>query len=345
MTALSEYQRLECPGLWRGSAAGQRRDVIVSLGDATVVISDSRSERALTHWSLPAVERLNPGDMPALYAPGPDSDETLELDEPAMVEALDKVRHLIEARRPHPGRLRLALTGAVALGVAALGLLWLPGAMVDHTAAALPFATRQAVGQILLDDLARVGGPPCSTRLGDAALARLSLRLFGPDGGRIVVMREAIPGAVPLPGRFVVANRALIEAEESPEVLAGHALAARLRAELQDPMRDLLHRAGIGATFRLLTTGELAPSAIAGQAEEMLHRAGPDASPPPDPDTLLTRFAAAGVSSSPYAWSIDPSGETVLPLIEADPYPAGAGPQGPVLTDADWVALQGICQG
>ena len=50
MTALKEYARLESGGLWRADADAQRRDVIVSFGDATLVISDS-AERALAHWS------------------------------------------------------------------------------------------------------------------------------------------------------------------------------------------------------------------------------------------------------------------------------------------------------
>lgn len=51
MTALKEYERLESGGLWRMTPQDQRRDVIVSFGDATLVISDS-ANRALSHWSL-----------------------------------------------------------------------------------------------------------------------------------------------------------------------------------------------------------------------------------------------------------------------------------------------------
>ena len=49
MTALSKYQRLEASAIWRDSISGQRRDVIVSLGDASLVITD-KNERPLTHW-------------------------------------------------------------------------------------------------------------------------------------------------------------------------------------------------------------------------------------------------------------------------------------------------------
>src|SRR5690606_10694329 len=89
MTALTKYQKLECTGLWRDAPDAQRREVVVNFGEASLTMSDPRSELALSHWSLPAVERMNPGEMPALYAPGPEADETLELDDPDMIAALE----------------------------------------------------------------------------------------------------------------------------------------------------------------------------------------------------------------------------------------------------------------
>jgi hypothetical protein len=65
MTALSEFERLEAPGLWRPTPEAQRLNVIVSVGDATLTISDMQ-DRPLSHWSLPALHRLNPGKTPAL---------------------------------------------------------------------------------------------------------------------------------------------------------------------------------------------------------------------------------------------------------------------------------------
>ena len=72
MTALNEYDRLETTGLWRESPQAQRRDVHVSFGEASLIIRD-RNDTALTHWSLSAVSRGNPGQRPALFHPGDDS--------------------------------------------------------------------------------------------------------------------------------------------------------------------------------------------------------------------------------------------------------------------------------
>ena len=49
MTALKQYQRIEATGLWRPSPDVQRREVVVSIGEATLTISDF-NDRALTHW-------------------------------------------------------------------------------------------------------------------------------------------------------------------------------------------------------------------------------------------------------------------------------------------------------
>ncbi len=77
MTALDKYVRLESGGLWRPDAEAQRRDVVISFGDATLVISDGVG-RPLAHWSLPALERQNRGEMPAIYAPDEGADEPVD---------------------------------------------------------------------------------------------------------------------------------------------------------------------------------------------------------------------------------------------------------------------------
>ncbi|MBL4558023.1 MAG: hypothetical protein JKP98_15845 [Rhodobacteraceae bacterium] len=99
MTALEQYERLEAEGLWRPAADAQRREVLVSFGSASLVIAD-RNDVALAHWSLPALTRLNPGKRPALYAPGGEAAETLEIADATMVDAVETVRRALarEAR-------------------------------------------------------------------------------------------------------------------------------------------------------------------------------------------------------------------------------------------------------
>jgi hypothetical protein len=338
MTALSKYQKLECPGLWRETAQGQRRDVVVNLGDTSVVLSDPKREMALAHWSLPAIRRLNPGSMPALFAPGLDDAEMLEIDDTTMISALETVHAAIRATGPRPGTLRNSVLGGVALGVLAIGVFWLPDALVRHTASFLPVSTRSDIGAMALADLTRLAGQPCGTVTGQAALDKLSVRLFGAGSGvRIVVLRTALTQARSLPGRIVVLPEHLLAEQDSAEVAAGFALATRIRAEMDDPMLPLLHYAGIPATFRLLTSGTLPEAAVAGYAETLI---ATRPAPPPDA-MLLARFEAAGLATTPYATARDPSGESTLELREADPFTTVIPPA--ILPDGDWVSLQDVC--
>lgn len=337
MTALKKYLKLESNGLWRDAPEAQRREVVVSFGEASLVLSDPRSESALSHWSLPAVERMNPGEMPALFAPGADADETLEIDDPVMIAALDTVRSALASAVPHPGRLRTSvLIGSTAL-VLALGLFWMPGKLVEHTALVVPTATRAEIGRMALEDLRRVTGAPCAGVLGQRALEDLAQRLFDPPVPQLLVLRDGQAPALHLPGQIVLLNRALLDDHDGPEVLAGFALAEVARSAVEDPLVPLLRHAGLTATFRLLTTGVLSESAVAGYAEVILRQTPAVL----DATLLLPRFEAAGVPATPYAYALDPSGESVLPLIEADPFRTGA-PR-PVMADGDWVSLQAIC--
>jgi hypothetical protein len=336
-TALHKYARLESPGLWREAQGAQRREVIVAFREATLVLSDPKSESALSHWSLPAVTRLNKGALPALYAADAEGGETLELDDPDMIAALETVRDALEAKRPRPGRLRGFVLGAGTSIILALGVFWLPDALIRHTASVLPAATRQAIGQFALADVQRLTGSPCTTPLGTYALTDLADRLFGQHQARILVMREGVSTSAHLPGGVILVGRALIEDQDGPEVLAGMAIMERLRAEMSDPILPVLRHAGLTATFRLLTTGVLPASSVEGYGEALLTTA---AGPVPD-DLALPRFRAAGVPTSPYARLIDPEGSATQGLRANDPM-AGLVPQ-PLMNDSDWVGLQGIC--
>ena len=339
MTALTQYDRLEAQGLWRPARAAQRVNVIVSLGDATLTISDPH-DRALAHWSLPALFRLNPGKRPALFAPSDAAEEgeELELDDAQMIEAIEKLRSAIARARPRSGRLRLALTALVLLAAGTLAFVWLPGALRAHTVSVLPYVTRQAVGERLLTRVRRVAGAPCGSALGRAALTKLGRRVLGENTpAQLVVVSSGVTWAGHLPGGVILLNRALLEDYEEPDVAAGFILAENERARRADPMAQLLDHAGTLATVKLLTTGTIADAALDSYAEVVL-----TAEPVPLPDAaLIARFAAARLRSSPYAYALDQTGESVLGLIEADPVPLAQAE--PLLPDADWVSLQGIC--
>ena len=334
MTALTKYQRLEASALWREASGVRAREVIVGLREATIVLSDPRSELALTQWSLPAIERLNPGQVPARFAPGRDTDEELETDDAEMIAALDKVHRVLERRKPRPGRLRGVILAATALTVVGVLVFWLPGQIKTYTASVLPAPTRAELGDMALGDLARLTGQPCKSVPGRRAVARLAERLFPENPPRIEVLRDGLGQPGHLAGGILLLPAALVEGADGPDALAGHVLAEDLRARAADPADEILSHIGLGATLRLLTTGSLPDDALNGFGERFL--ATPPA-PLPAASDLLPAFKAAQVSAARYGEAIkgDPA------LIANDPFPLGA--PLPVLSDENWLELQAIC--
>jgi hypothetical protein len=342
MTALKEYARLESTGLWRANADGQRREVGVVFGDATLVIADTAG-RPLTHWSMPAMHRVNPGVIPAIYSPDGAADETLELTDEEMVGAIDKVLRSVARATPRPGRLRnagIAFTAALILGFA---IFWLPGALLRQTLAVIPAVKRSEIGATLLGHIQRLTSPTCRDPLGTQALARLNDRLFGANGGQIVVVPDGVDGGLAqvldLPGGIIVLGQSLVELTDEPAVLAGAILATTAARAEADPLDGVLTEAGLMTTLRLLTTGDVPTEILQGYAAKLVQQVRPRAAL----EQLVPAFEAAQVSIVPWAYSLDITGETVLDLIEADPLAGQGGPE--ILSDSEWISLQGICGG
>lgn len=340
MTALTEFQRLEAQGSWRQAPDARLREVIVSVGDATLILSDPKSESPLSHWSLPAVVRLNPGQMPALYAPGADlGDETVEIDDPLMIQSIERVHRAIETHRAHPGRLRGGLTLLAVLAMLVALIVWLPDAIIRHAAHIAPPAQSRDLGQTLLADMERSTGAVCQRNSGQTVLDWLAPKLLS-DQAIIRVLPAPIGGARRLPGDVYVIGQDLLRGEAGPEAAAAHLIAASLAVDDATLRQSVLKPAGLLAALRLMTLGHMPRDAVAGQAEAMLASAAPR---PSDTD-LLAALATRDVPAAPYARSLDPTGQTVLPLLEGDPF-RNAPPARPLLTDEQWLALQQICAG
>jgi hypothetical protein len=339
MTALKKYKRLEGPAVWRAEPDAQRRDVVISLGKSSLVITDSRSGAIVSHWSLPALARLNPGREPAHYAAGPEeAGETLEIDDLTLIEALETIRVALapRARLRHARKLVTALAIA---GVALAAWLWLPPAMIEHTARIVPPAARAEIGRMALADLTRSPGGPrlCTEPTGRQALTTLRLRVLGQGFTVAALSGGPAFGSAHLPGRLVVIDARLLERLDSAEALAGYLLIEEQALLARDPMRDVLDYAGIGATFRLLTTGTLPEAALEGYAAQRF--AGPAFAP--DPQRLAERFAVLEISPAAFALSLPPGASGLSRALADAPAPAGAAP---LLSDGEWLTLTQVCQ-
>jgi len=128
----------------------------------------------------------------------------------------------------------------------------------------------------------------------------------------------------------------VLQLSDDPAVAAGFILAGRASALHMDPLEALLQQAGLGTTFRLLTTGEIPDAILRENAAALLASPAPAA----DPDLLRQTLAAAQIPQAPYLAATDARTGN-MPDLGQDPL---AGQEIPlILTDSDWVSLQNIC--
>lgn len=336
MTALDRYVRLESEALWRAEPEGQRRDVTISFGDATLVIADPTG-RPLAHWSLPALIRQNPDETPAIYAPDEDASEILEIADGMMIDAIEEVRKALAKARPHPGKLRHWLTGGLIVATLALAIFWLPGALTRQTLAVVPAPKRIEIGGEMLGYMQDQTGAACTSAQGNAAAMRLVQRLFGADtSAQLVVVPNLPQAALSLPGGLIVLDYAVLQLSDDPAVAAGFILASRAAIVEADPLENLLKQEGLGTTFRLLTTGEI-PSSILRQSAMAQVQNEP---PLPDPELLRATLATAQIPQAPYLAAADARTGN-MPDLGTDPLTERSIPL--ILSDSDWVSLQNIC--
>lgn len=337
MTALHQYARLEASGLWRSHPQAQRREVIVGLREATIVLLDPKTEMPLAQWSLPAILRVAAVEGFVIFSPHEDQNETLELDDPAMIEALDKVRAVVDRRRKRPGRLRMGLSMAVSAAlIAGLGI-WTPMRFFDFAAQRLPEAARRDVAALALRDIAVIAGSPCTGVTGMAATSDLARRLSPQNPPKIQVLRSGLTAPHSLADGTVLLPFALIEAADGPDTVAGIVLAERLRAAQADPLEDALRYAGLIASIRLLSSGALPDTALAGYGLSLPKDSAAQNAPAPNSALLHAAFAQAVITSAPYAAFAQDESLTKMP----DAAPQGSDPI--VLDDAAFLGLKYIC--
>ena len=308
----------------------------MSLGDATLTITDMR-EQVLSHWSLAAVDRRNPGNLPAIFCPDGDPGETLELDanEGQMIDALERIRSTVRRNRPRQGRLRLLIAGGTVAIFLVLLVFWAPGALRRYALEVVPPVTRVEIGEALLKQVARLSGPVCASararnvaapRSGQA-LAQLARRTGTPQ---LAVLTELPRPSLHLPGGLVAIDSRLVAPSQDPAVAAGYVLQERVLAAETDPLGLFLRQAGPFAALKLVTRGTVPAKALSRHAESLLK--APPATP--DPDAFALAFSDADVPTAPFIAAAFGDKVSPLPVTETGT---------PVIADQDWVQMQTLC--
>ncbi len=331
MTALEQYVRLEAPGRWREQADRPWREVLVSFGNASLVLSDF-DEAPLTHWALASLIAEQRAEGGVRYVPDASTEEVLEIDDAAMIEAIAEVTKSVRLRPSGPKRrnVTMPLFALLILGAVAAGAAYGPVALANQAFALIPPERAALVGESLSDGLKTCGYGP-----GRRALAQIAAKLdLDPD--RIRVAEDLARPVTRLPGGHLLLSADLVAETTSASTLAGWLLTARSVGPDQTVLRELIDGKSPAATLGFLFSGKIEDADITWMRDALRSTAPP----PPQPAlaAALRGLAKRGIPADDFLSDLrrQYSGLTLARPEIADNAP-------PLLDDQSWVALQSIC--
>lgn len=372
-TALSQYAKLEAMGRYFDGRSARAHDVIIGFGTRTLTIFDTR-DVALAHWPLGALRAQSArGADEMVVVPGDGAEERLTLDDALMKEALTKVCPDLYRRARSPRGVKLA--GVWSLGALAsvvVIVFYLIPALAVNLAPLIPPDRERALGDAVAKQVTFLLGTSdeenrgfCQGEEGRAALDRMRDRLTGslelPLPLQIDVLNHPLVNAVAMPGGRIILFRGLIDKADTPEEVAGVLAHEIGHVVHRDPTVGVLRTAGTAGIFSMLLGDLVGAGIIAAAGEQALNASYQREAEARADRTALELLAEADLPSVPFAMFFERMreeyGDTPLVLKYFASHPGLAGrAEGarasdtiagrtfdPVLTDRDWVALQGIC--
>ncbi|MXU65379.1 hypothetical protein [Oceanomicrobium pacificus] len=342
MTALDQYERLEAVGLWRETPQAAPREVIVSFGNATLVLSDMK-DVTLTHWSLTATRRFAEDETGVTFSPDSDGAEALTIADPLMIEAIERIstaaRSLPERRRPvwpwvAGGLFAALVVAAVMVGPEIAGSL-LRGKIAP--------VQRDRIGIQIVAEMRESGQTICRNRRGQTALDRIVARVAPGSGWSARVFRHHAARIFAIPGQRLMISSGLVAGARDPDALAGWIALEIEEAALEAPLDALLADDSLVEQIDVLRRGGL--DAAERQAAIDTYLSMPLADRPEADPATMERLAAADLPTVPLstalAWAA-PDPDRVAAMRRANTIDPDS-PYTPSLDDFSWITLQAIC--
>ncbi len=261
MTAIDKYTRLEALGQWRENPDQPPREVVVSFGNATLVLADL-DENPLCHWAMAATSLLSLSGTKAVYTPDTEGFETLEIDDSEMVEAIAKVSRAaatIDHKKPWFRWFLFAFLVATFAAMFYMAPSVLRGQAVRMTG---PESARK----LGTDMLATLNTDICREPRSDVARELFQSRVF-PDGRTLLVIVRNRPPASVFPGGVVVISSSTLQSMQSPTELA--ALTTALAAKSEATLTQLFNASSPRELFGYITSGKLSGERLAKAAQSI----------------------------------------------------------------------------
>ncbi|MGR3368768.1 MAG: M48 family metallopeptidase [Sagittula sp.] len=289
--------------------------------------------------------------------------------DPDLIAWLHKTRPSLFKAEVHPGSVRKLATYAIGAVVAAgLMLFVILPALAGTLARVIPVEREVAFGKTVTRQMERALGRArmpdlrCSDPRGQAALQKMLTRLTAGQDMKydinLMVFDHPMINAFAAPGGQVVLVRGLLDKAEHPDEVAGVLAHELAHVENRDTTREALRAAGSAGLLTMILGDFTGGAAIAIVGEHMISASYTRDAEGKADDFALDMLADAGVSAEGFAGFFDriaelegfalPAYLSSHPVTEERAMQARdfAGEQAhttPILTDAEWSDLQGIC--
>ncbi|MCY3879778.1 MAG: hypothetical protein OXF74_11450 [Rhodobacteraceae bacterium] len=335
MSVLAEFDKLETIGIWHSTDEDPGQRVVVKLNERYLTLF-SFNGRPLAHWAMSAVQRGNPGSMPANYSPDDQYCESLEISDSYVVSLLDRqLQHPVEETDTEIATWswRAGTTALISVLVLALAAYIVASNLAGWTASLTTAAKSKQLGERAFNQVTEIVGGNCRFGLGGTLLDTIAYQ-FLDNRYSIRIVRGQVPDTMHLPGGIIIISEALLLRSDQPEVFVGHLLEEKIRSELTDPLAMLLELAGLQATVNFALRGEIDESVLRDYALEKLRGQRQYV----NPDAVFAELESEGVSALPFAQAI---GWTETLYLGDGGAQAGEPPS--LLSNNDWLSIRKIC--
>ncbi len=369
-TALGRYALLEAEGEYFDGLTARPREVIVKFGESSLTLF-SLDDTPIAHWALASVRAIGGAvdDRELRLTPDAEGDERLTVRDPAMIDAIRAVCADLDRPYRAPGtNRRLLFWAAAAIGAVALIVLVLVPSLAERLAPLIPAAQEERLGASVARNITRLQGGAaavCESPDGSAALDRMVARLSSHVDSyvplKVQVVDVDVPNAFAAPGGYIIVFRGLIAQAAGPEEVAGVLAHEIGHVVSRDPTRSALRTAGSAGVLGLLVGDFAGGAMLVAMTEAVLNASYSQEAESQADDTAYRIFSESGLPSSALAAFFDrlrrEHGDVSGLMTHIASHPdlrsraekaraadtIGEKPYQPVLDDADWIALQQIC--
>lgn len=247
MTALDKYIRLETIGRWKENPESGTKEVIVSFGNSTLVLSDLE-DNPITHWALAATRLYSDEGARIIYTPDIEAYETLVIEDREMVEAIEQVSRATALAPKKQFNWTYLIIFIVVLFLL-LAAYFLPTMLRNQAVSMTSIDSARQISMIMVDKL---GLQVCHDPRADNVMNSLAPSLSRDT--RMVITSSDVNAAV-LPGNVILMSDKVLQSYPSAEALVDWVNTAL--DNQSGLVENLFDNASLVDTFQYITSGVL----------------------------------------------------------------------------------------